>query len=180
MKMKRKAKSGHQKRLESKSKAIRDAATARGQRSLLEMFESGGNSRKTTDDDIRIPGPDGPLTSKLNAEELEDDDDAVILAQATLTTDSKNAKPVPFTSSMSKVNDEWYRGKKLDLNWLLLAEDCLESSREVFGKRKRQVITCLLCGNNESEVRKFNVNGRRPVANEYLLQVEFVLMGKIG
>ena len=81
---------------------------------------------------------------------------------------------------MSKVNEEWYRGKKLDLNWLLLAEDCLESSRAVFGKRKRQVITCLLCGNNESEVRKFKVNGRIPVTNEYLLQVEFLLMGKIG
>ena len=44
---------------------------------------------------------------------------------------------------------DWYKGMKLDINWLLEAENCLVLKKELKDQRKRPIVTCLLCNKYE-------------------------------
>ena len=78
---------------------------------------------------------------------------------------NKRAKNDDAPSS-SNPGCSWYKGNKLEINWLLLSNSCLEASKRTFKEdRARQYITCMLCQQYELEVKKFTVNGRLPIAN---------------
>ena len=54
--------------------------------------------------------------------------------------------------------------KKLDIDWLVLSEECLELTKEIKDNRQRPLIKCLFCSKYEMEVRKLASNGRVPLA----------------
>ncbi len=84
MKIKRKAKSGQQKRLESKNKGLTVIATASGQKSLLEMF-----GRQQQNDDWRWRQNTRSFNVNTHVEEYVDDVDAANLGPSTETIDPK-------------------------------------------------------------------------------------------
>ena len=59
---------------------------------------------------------------------------------------------------------DWYKGMKLDINWLLEAENCLVLKKELKDQRKRPIVTCLLCNKYELQARKLTTNRQLPIA----------------
>ena len=189
--MKRKAKSGYEKRLERKSIALKEAAIASGQTYLFSMFDSARTSTSKTVDSVRGSRDQGSSivisnavvskTSEFSISSMEDDEsckavnECSFIAEKEVNGDDakeedakidtvKALKPAISSSKISCTNG-WYKGKKLDLNWQLLAEPCLELRREAQKgqQRRRPVITCMLCSEYELEVKRFAVNGRIPI-----------------
>ena len=71
----------------------------------------------------------------------------------------------------------WYKGKKVEINWLLLSEDCLEVTREVKDKQQRLVMKCLLCSKYELEVRRFANNEQIPLASGICVDGKDTMLG---
>ena len=182
--MKRKAKSVHEKRLEKKKNDLTEAATASGQTSLLSSF---GFTKSRTSSRPKTASPiDGGSTScqksstavpvaeviEASIDSMEDDE------KVNSNSDNSHAdiegldnaeilKPDTAGSIIDSTDVSWYKGKKLDLTWLLLAESCLELGRkdQRGQKRRRPVVTCLLCSKYDLEVKRYATNGRIPVAS---------------
>ena len=70
----------------------------------------------------------------------------------------------PQAASKETQSSCFYKGKKLDMYWLVSSEDCLELAKEIKDNRQRPVIKCLLCNKYEMEVKRFANNGRIPLA----------------
>ena len=62
-------------------------------------------------------------------------------------------------------NDEFYKGKKVNLDWLLQAHHCLSFSKEKYGDRSRPSVNCSVCAAHKEEVKRFSSNGKVPLAN---------------
>ena len=61
-------------------------------------------------------------------------------------------------------NDEFYNGKKVNLDWLLQAHHCLSVSKEKYGDRSRPSVTCSVCAAHEDKIKRFSSNGKVPLA----------------
>ena len=144
--MKRKQKSGHEKRLESKRRSLREAASATGQKSLLTFLKKDSDVSAT---EKPAKTPQQPLLSEQEGNNGND----IPVADQNLQATSKEIQ----TSC-------WYKGKKLDIDWLVLSEECLELTKEIKDNRQRPLIKCLFCSKYEMEVRKLASNGRVPLA----------------
>ncbi len=57
-------------------------------------------------------------------------------------------------------NDEFYKGKRINLDWLLQAHHCLTASKEKYGDRLRPCVTCSVCAAHEEEIKRFSSNGK--------------------
>lgn len=64
-------------------------------------------------------------------------------------------------SNSTSVNSEWYKGFKLNVNWLIQTFDFLKKVK--LGKRSG--IQCILCFNQISEAKKLSRNGQVPIAD---------------
>ena len=60
---------------------------------------------------------------------------------------------------------DWYNEMKIDVNWLLKTQDCLEMRKEIKGQRNRPILKCLVCSKYELQVRKISVSNHLPIAN---------------
>ena len=63
-------------------------------------------------------------------DDVDSDDTHADIGHGLGLADAETLKPDSASSKIDSTDDRWYKGKKLDLNWLLLAESCLELSRE--------------------------------------------------
>ena len=63
-------------------------------------------------------------------------------------------------------NNEFYNGKKVNLDWLLQAHHCLSVSKEKYGDRSRPSVTCSVCAAHEDEIKRFSSNGKVPLAKD--------------
>ncbi len=183
--MKRAVKSGHQKRVESKRKALEQSANAPGQLSLLEMFRSTStNSSTTTNTDSECIDTVEEMPSEImefaceKSQHVEYPDPVPVMVvvesdtevKETTNASNQNCENVETVSTSksdfkdSKSND-WYKGMKLDVDWLLDAAKCLMLKKEIKDQRKRPTVTCLLCNKYELQVRKMTSNCQLPIAN---------------
>ena len=149
--MKRKEKSGHENRLESKRRSLKEAASATGQKSLLTFLKKDSDVSATekpaqTPQQPSLPEQEGNNKAGNNGNDIP-------VAGQSLQATSKEIQ----TSC-------WYKGKKLDIDWLVLSEECLELTKEIKDNRHRPLIKCLLCSKYEMEVRRFASNARVPLA----------------
>jgi len=149
--MKKTEKSGHQKRLESKKRALKECASAVGQKSILSMFG------KRDSDTVEVENAAEVLEEGLLHDESSPPSSKVAKSDTTNVI-TENAK------QQDEFGTHWYKGKKLDLNWLIMSESCLEVRYERKDKRQRPIMKCLVCNQLEMHVRRFTVNGRIPVA----------------
>lgn len=67
----------------------------------------------------------------------------------------------PNVSNSTNINSEWYKGSKLDANWLIQSFDFFKKVK--FGKRSG--IQCIVCFNQISEAKKLSRNGQVPIAD---------------
>jgi hypothetical protein len=172
-------KSGHQKRTESKRKALQQSANAPGQRSLFEMFRSTTtNSSTTTNTERECIGTAEERSNEIidfsgeKSQHVELPDPVPVMVVVESDTEAKettntcgNIATVSTSKSDSKNSNDWYRGMKLDVDWLLDAAKCLVLKKEIKDKRKRPTVTCLLCNKYEFQVRKMTSNCQLPIAN---------------
>ena len=133
--MKRVAKSGHQKRVESKRKALEQSAFAPGQRSLLQMLEStSANVNSTGCTAVNEPND---TYEEMPCEIQEDschklqhpvpvmvlvDTDTEIKETTTTLEQNCQIETASTAKSVLEENEDsvdWYKGMKLDINWLL-------------------------------------------------------------
>ena len=133
----RKEKSGFEKRREKKQQEWRESCNAPGQTSLSSFIVKQSTCR---------PSSTG---SKVSTEAVH-----------TLGLVGLNHENEISTNS----DAEWYKGKKLDLEWLLQSHQCLSISREKYINRKRTFVTCLICAAHEDDVKKYSNNGKVPLA----------------
>jgi hypothetical protein len=115
--MKRKEKSGHEKRMRKSGKKLLQLVN--GQKSLLTFFEKNSNVNAT---EKRVQQP---LLSEKESNIIAGGDGN------DLTVDSQS----PQATSMETQTSCWCKGKKLDTNWLVSSEDCLELAKEVKDNR---------------------------------------------
>lgn len=153
--MKRSIKSGHQKRTEGKRKALQQSANAPGQRSLFEMFRSktATNSCTTTnkDSECMVTVEERPSKfmefsgEKSQHVELPDPVPTMVVVESdtepnettnTLNENYENIATVSTSKSDLKNSNDWYKGMKLDVDWLLDAAKCLVLKKEIKDKRK--------------------------------------------
>ena len=105
--MKRKEKSGHEKRLESKRRLLREAASATGQKSLLTFLKK--------DSDVSATEKPGKMPQQPLLSEQEGDNKA-----------GNNGNDIPVADQNLQATSKeiqtscWYKGKKLDIDWLVL------------------------------------------------------------
>ncbi|CAB4034785.1 Hypothetical predicted protein [Paramuricea clavata] len=137
--MKRSMKSGHQKRTESKRKALQQSANAPGQRSLFDMFRSTTtNSSTTTNTERECIGTAEERSNEIidfsgeksQHVELPDPVPVMVVVESDIeakdtTNTCGNIATVSTSKSDSKNSNDWYRGMKLDVDWLLDAAKCL-------------------------------------------------------
>lgn len=64
-------------------------------------------------------------------------------------------------SNSNSVNSEWYKGSKLDADWLIQTFEFLKKVK--LGKRSG--IQCILCFNHISQAKKLSRNGQVPIAD---------------
>ena len=188
--MKRKYKSGSEKRSEKKKTQILHSASAHGQTSLDSLFtkKKQKNASKTAAQNIDqevVLGPFvcvddddvvGAESEKLDTQSIlstELENEALTKKNDESTNSEKNPdievenKDEPSSKNSERQQQcQWYKGNKLDLNWLLLSNSYLETSKKMMNDhRKRQVVTCKLCQKYESHVKRFTVNGQLPIAS---------------
>ena len=140
---------------------MEEAASAAGQKYLLTFF--GKNADVTDKEDQEVQ----PLQQSimLSVTERPESDTSVEGNQDEDDITDGRRSPQGTSTSADAQGSCWYKGKKLDINWLLLSEDCLKVTREVRDKRQRPVVKCSLRSEYELEVRKFANNGRIPLAS---------------
>ena len=158
--MKKKEKSGHQKRLESKKRALKECASAVAQKSIFSMFG------KKDSDTVEVENTAEVLEEGLLHDESPPPPSKVAKSDTTNVT-TENAK------QQDEIGTHWYKGKKLDLNWLIMSESCLEVRYERKDKRQRPIMKCLVCKQLEMHVKRFTVNGRIPVAQGIRQSAEY-------
>lgn len=106
---------------------------------------------------VQPPAPALSTTSQLDSRAIIED------SQASQT--DKTAQTItPVASSTPATVSSWYKGMKVDKNWLLNSHSCLSAFQDVVGKRSRPMVKCLTCQNYESEARKLSLNGTVPIA----------------
>ena len=141
--MKRKEKSAYEKRIESKRKSLEEAASAAGQKSLPTFFaKDAGATEKQVQQQHMLSVTESDVNVQGNQNDI---------------TDGRQS-PQDTSSSIDAQPSCWYKSNKLDIDWLLLSEDCLKVTREVKDKCQRPVMKCLLCRKYELEVRRFANN----------------------
>ena len=160
--MKRAVKSGHQKRVKSKRKMLEQSANAPGQLSLLEMFRSTStNSSTTTNTDSECIDTVEEMPSEImefacEKSHVEHPHPVPVMVvvesdtevKETTNASNQNCENIETVSTSksdfkdSKSND-WYKGMKLDVDWLLDAAKCLMLKKEIRDQRKRPTVTCL-------------------------------------
>ena len=101
--MKKTEKSGHQKRLESKKRALKECASAVGQKSILSMFG------KKDSDTVEVENAAEVLEEGLLHDESSPPSSKVAKSDTTNVI-TENAK------QQDEFGTHWYKGKKLDLN----------------------------------------------------------------
>ena len=90
---------------------------------------------------------------------------AVELNQFNETTSAAAAGiSVPVANSPSAQNsDEFCKGKKINLDWLLQVHHCLSVLKEKYGDRLRLSVTCSVCAAYEDKIKRFSSNGKEHV-----------------
>ncbi|KAF0759420.1 DUF4371 domain-containing protein, partial [Aphis craccivora] len=88
-------------------------------------------------------------------------DDSVDCSLPTLSSSITTTEIPLNVSNSTSVNSEWYKGSKLDVNWLIQTFDFLKKVK--LGKRSG--IQCILCFNQISEAKKLSRNGQVPIAD---------------
>ena len=136
-KQKQKVKSGYEKRKEKRQRNLKESSTAQGQTYLTNFFTP------------KITAPASDATAMIEDTEHEvlhydgvnenTTEIAVELNQFNETTSTAVAGiSVPVANSPSVQNsDEFYKGKKINLDWLLQAHHCLSVLKEKYGNRLR-------------------------------------------
>ena len=61
-------------------------------------------------------------------------------------------------------NEEFYKKKKINLDWLLQAHHCLFVSKEKYGHRSRPSVPCSVCASHKDEIKRFSSNGKVTLA----------------
>ncbi len=87
----------------------------------------------------------------------------------TTNTSNQNHENIETVSTSKSdfedsTSNDWYKGMKLDIDWLLDAAKCLVLKKEIKDQRKRPTVTCLLCNKYELQVRKMTSNCQLPIA----------------
>jgi hypothetical protein len=90
--------------------------------------------------------------------------ETVTEATTSAATSSEIAEPCRSVASV------WYKGEKLDINWLLKRHSCLKKYVKTSGKCNRPYISCTTCRAYEADAAKLSRNGIVPMA--YGIQVE--------
>lgn len=180
--MKRAVKSGHQKRSESKRKALEQSANASGKLSLLEMFRSTSTNMSSTTTNTHSECIDTVKEmsneimefscEKLKHVQAEHPVPVMVVVESdtevkeTTKTSNQNCEYIETVSKSDfKNSNDWYKGMKLDVDWLLDAAKCLVLKKEIKDQRKRPTVTCLLCNKYELQVRNMISNCQLPIAN---------------
>ena len=116
--MKRKEKSGHEKMHGSKRKSLREAASAAGQKSLSKFLKKNSDVSAM---EKQVQPIQQPLLSenKSNITAGYNKND--------ITVDSQSSQIISIETQTSS----WYKGKKLDIDWLVSSEDWLEITRAI-------------------------------------------------
>ena len=116
-------------------------------------------------EDTDITDEHGVLYHDEVNEKTTDHENAVELNQCNETTSIASAGSSLYAAKVSSVqnNDEFYNGKKVNLDWLLQAHHCLSVSKEKYGDRSRPSVTCSVCAAHEDEVKRFSSNGKVPL-----------------
>ena len=168
-KRKTKEKSGYEKRKEKRQRDLKECSTAQGQTCLTNFFSPKitvpvSDAAATIVEDTDITDEHGVLYhDEVNEKKTEN---AVELNQCNETTSIASAGSSLSAAKAPSVqnNDEFYNGKKVNLDWLLQAHHCLSVSREKYGDRSRPSVTCSVCAAHEDEIKRFSSNGKVPLA----------------
>ena len=151
--MKRTNKSGHQKRLEAKKKALEQSAACSGQKTLFDMLSRSSSTSKTT------------LATTGQAHASMIDTITETNNEITVTTSEEIEIASVLVLPQHVSSPDWYSEMKLDVNWLLKTQDCLEMKKEIKDHRNRPIVKCLVCSKYELQVRRMSANNHLPIAN---------------
>lgn len=86
-----------------------------------------------------------------------------ITTPAVGTTPSSPSMTASFESGGTTIT-EWYRGMKVNKNWLVENNPCLQIFVSKVGNRNRPMMKCIMCESHEHEARKYSANGSVPMA----------------
>lgn len=96
-------------------------------------------------------------TTKPNKSNVIQHDDLYIsLPSTSITSSLNNCDP-----NITDKNTEWYKGSKLDVNWLLQSFCVLKKVKP----GKRSGLQCVLCFEQISNAKTFSRNGQVPIAD---------------
>ncbi|KAE9524103.1 hypothetical protein AGLY_015468 [Aphis glycines] len=102
------------------------------------------------------------VSSKKNKNLLiQNLDDSVDCSSPTLSFSFTTTEIPLNVSNSTSINSEWYKGSKLDANWLTQTFDFLKKVK--LGKRSG--IQYVLCFNQISEAKKLSRNGQVPITD---------------
>ena len=168
-KRKTKEKSGYEKRKEKRQRDLKESSTAQIQTCLTNFFSPKitvpvSDAAATIVEDTDITDEHGVLYhDEVNEKTTEN---AVELNQCNETTSIASAGSSLSAAKAPSVqnNDEFYNGKKVNLDWLLQAHHCLSVSKEKYGDRSGPSVTCSVCAAHEDEIKRFSSNGKVPLA----------------
>ena len=166
-KRKTKAKSDCEKRKEKRQRDLKESFTAEGQTCLTNFFPKKitvpvSDAAATIVEDTDLTDEHKVLYhNEVNEKTTEN---AVELNQCNETTSIASAGSSLSAAKAPSVqnNDEFYNGKKVNLDWLLQAHHRLSVSKEKYGDRSRPSVTCSVCAAQEDEVKTFSSNGKVP------------------
>ena len=151
--MKRTNKSGHQKRLEAKKKALEQSAACSGQKTLFDMLSRPSSTSKTT------LATTGQAHASMIDTTTETNNETTVTMLEEIQISSVPVLPQHVSSP------DWYNEMKLDVNWLLKTHDCFEMRKEIKDHRNRPIVKCLVCSKYELQVRKMSANNHLSIAN---------------
>ena len=168
--MKRKEKSGYQKRLESKRRNLEATASAPGQRKIFDFGlkknnESSpcGQAARSTDA-VEEQNESHFVNESSTEQETSTDQELSVTEEMSASTEEMTHQSQSHSRQGTQI-EMWYKEKKLDASWLVSTNDCLAMKKQFVDKRNRLVIACLLCQKYEAEVTRYTINGRLPIAS---------------